>query len=199
MIGARLVLDATNAQLFDESQSESTDPLPDVVPPHHSGICSSGSTGSPKVILRKAPAVFAEDDPSTLAVMESWGPLPSPQLVLTPGPIYHNNGFLSASVLLAGHSIVLMERFQAERMVDLIERYRVYGIYRGHDDVPATSPRSRAYPIETSLSIQWVMQGASVLPHWLARCRSRSAHRSRAFLHLLRIERGRRSRGLSRR
>jgi bile acid-coenzyme A ligase len=169
VIGARLVLDATNAQLFDESQSEPTDPLPDVVPPHHSGICSSGSTGSPKVILRKAPAVFAEDDPSTLAVMESWGPLPSPQLVLTPGPIYHNNGFLSASVLLAGHSIVLMERFQADRMVDLIERYRVTGftgattMFQRIAQIPGISERDLS-------SIQWVMQGASVLPHWLARC-----------------------------
>ena len=127
VIDAAVAIDASTVDLFEESLADSTEVLPEVIPPHHSGICSSGSTGSPKVILRKSPAVVIEGAPGALGIQESWGPLSPDQLILTPGPIYHNNGFLTMSNLLSGHRVVLMERFRADHMVDLIEQHRVTG------------------------------------------------------------------------
>jgi bile acid-coenzyme A ligase len=169
VINAPLAVDGTNAAgLFEESLSESTEVLPEVTAPHHSGICSSGSTGSPKVILRKSPAVVIEGAPNALGIMESWGPISADQLILTPGPIYHNNGFLTMSNLLSGYRVVLMERFRADHMVDLIERHRVTGftgatpMFQRVAQLPDITSRDFS-------SIEWTMQGAAVLPQWLAR------------------------------
>ena len=125
VIGAEVTLSG-NDDFFEATLAEPTAPLPDVVPPISSGICSSGSTGTPKVILRQVPAVY---DPESvpLQIQQSWGPLSGNQVVLTPGPMYHNNGFMITIDLLAGFRCVLMERFNAARAVDLIERYRVTG------------------------------------------------------------------------
>jgi bile acid-coenzyme A ligase len=166
-INARVTLSGEELGLFEMSTGASTDPLPEVTPPYHSGICSSGSTGSPKVILRKSPALWSEAV-SSLAVVESWGKLPRPQTILTPGPLYHNNGFLSTSDLLSGQSIVLMERYRADRMVDLIERYRVTG-FTGATPMFQRVARLPDIARRDLSSIQWVMQGAAVLPPWLAR------------------------------
>ncbi|MDQ1360155.1 MAG: bile acid-coenzyme ligase [Acidimicrobiaceae bacterium] len=168
VINAALVVDASNFDLFEDSLSESTEVLPEVTAPHHSGICSSGSTGSPKVILRKSPAVVTEGAPGALGIMESWGPISADQLILTPGPIYHNNGFLTMSNLLSGYRAVLMERFRADHMVDLIERHRVTGftgatpMFQRVAQLPDIASRDFS-------SIEWTMQGAAVLPQWLAR------------------------------
>src|SRR6185312_15372449 len=100
--------------LFDRSLSCSTEPLPDVTPPKARGICSSGSTGSPKIIVVERPGVV---NPATIsntsAMIESYGPMPHPQLVLVPGPLYHTVGFSATNHLLAGDSVVLLERFDA--------------------------------------------------------------------------------------
>jgi len=168
VIDAAVTVDASTADLFEESLAESTEVLPEVTAPHHSGICSSGSTGSPKVILRKSPAVVIEGAPGSLGIQESWGPLSPDQLILTPGPIYHNNGFLTMSNLLSGHRVVLMERFRADHMVDLIEAHRVTGftgatpMFQRIAQLPDVTTRDFS-------SIEWTMQGAAVLPQWLAR------------------------------
>ncbi len=167
VIGAKVHLDESSTDLFEDSLSRSTDALPDVVPPHNSGICSSGSTGSPKVILRGAPAVTFEGAPSSLAITESYVTLPPDQLILTPGPIYHNNGFMTMANLVSGFRVVLMERFRADHMVDLIERHHITGF------TGATPMFQRVAQIEGVTerdfsSIQHTMQGAAALPQWLA-------------------------------
>lgn len=167
VVSAKVVLSEDSAELFARSLQASTEQLPDVVSPHHSGICSSGSTGTPKVILRQAPAIYTPASASSLVVVEEWGALPRPQLVLTPGPMYHNNGFHITSDLLAGLNVVLMERFDAARLVDLVEQLRITGMtgatpmYQRVAQLPDV--RSRDFS-----SIQWVMQGASLLPPWVA-------------------------------
>jgi bile acid-coenzyme A ligase len=168
VVNAKVVLSESSAELFERSLSESTEPLGDVVSPHHSGICSSGSTGTPKVIVRQAPAVYTPASASSLVVIEEWGELPRPQLVLTPGPMYHNNGFHITSDLLAGLNVVLMEKFDAALLVDLVEQLGVTGMtgatpmYQRVAQLPGV--RSRDFS-----SMQWVMQGASPLPAWVAR------------------------------
>src|ERR1035437_10314497 len=41
---------ADEIEWLERSRSESTEPLPDAIAPHGWGMCSSGSTGAPKII-----------------------------------------------------------------------------------------------------------------------------------------------------
>src|SRR5262245_3381280 len=98
----------------------SPDDLPDAVSPMVHGICSSGSTGLPKVILSQRPGLY--DPLLTTPFAETWGrPIPRPQHVLVLGPMYHVNGFHAVHSLVGGDRIVVMERFDAARAVDAIE------------------------------------------------------------------------------
>ena len=166
-LSPRLLIDAEHADIFEESRSASTEPLPEVVPPHGWGVCSSGSTGTPKVILIKNPGLFLPIA-GVSSVVESYGELPMPQLVLVPAPLYHTNGFTAARNLMAGNRIVLLERFNAGRILDLIERHRVTGFIGATPmlqricQVPGIDDRDLS-------SLDWVQQGASPLPVWLGR------------------------------
>jgi bile acid-coenzyme A ligase len=155
--------------LFERSLSCSTDPLPDVIPPKARGICSSGSTGSPKIIVVERPGVV---NPATIsntsAMIESYGAMPHPQLVLVPGPLYHTVGFSATNHLLAGDSVVLLERFDAARVATLIERRRVNGM-TGATVILQRIARLDDIGDRDFSSLLWVQQGAAYLPHWLAR------------------------------
>jgi bile acid-coenzyme A ligase len=166
-LAPRLLIDAEHAGIFEESRSAATDPLPEVVAPHGWGVCSSGSTGTPKVILIKNPGIFLPIG-GVSSVVESYGELPRPQLVMVPAPLYHTNGFTAPRNLMAGNKIVLLERFNAARILDLIERHRVTGF------IGATPMLQRICQVpgieERDLSsLDWVQQGASPLPVWLGR------------------------------
>jgi bile acid-coenzyme A ligase len=165
VIGAKVTLGGTD-EFFDSTLEESTEPLPDVIAPISSGICSSGSTGTPKVILRQVPAVY-DPDSVPLQIQQSWGPLSENQVVLTPGPMYHNNGFMITTDLLAGFRCVLMERFNAAQAVDLIERYRITG-FTGATPMFQRIARLEGVRERDFSSIEYTMQGAAVLPDWVA-------------------------------
>ncbi len=166
-IGPRLVVDAGSGDLFAQAASASSQPLPEVTPPRGWGICSSGSTGTPKVILMRSPGCYVEGA-LTAAVVESYGPLPQPQRVLVPAPLYHSNGFTATRNLMSGVQIVLLERFDAPRVLHLIERYRVSGFIGA---TPMLQRLAQVPGIEGRdlSSLDWVQQGASPLPVWLGR------------------------------
>jgi bile acid-coenzyme A ligase len=167
VVAPKVALGGDDLGAIEASVERSTEPLPVVTPPHSSGICSSGSTGNPKVILRQAPGLWPRNRTS-LMIEESWGPVSSDQTVLVPGPMYHNNGFMITTDLLSGFRTVLMERFNAALAVDLIERHRVTGftaatpMFQRIARLPGVKDRDFS-------SIEWTMQGAAVLPQWLAR------------------------------
>jgi bile acid-coenzyme A ligase len=141
-------------------------PLPVVTAPRGSGVCSSGSTGAPKVILGTMPAVFLHSTNVTSMVVADFGPIERPQLVLCPAPLYHTNGFTAFRTLLGGDPIVLLERFKAPLVLDLIERHRITGFIAATPmlqrlvQVPGIEARDLS-------SLTWVQQGASPLPVWL--------------------------------
>jgi bile acid-coenzyme A ligase len=149
-----------------DSVTASTTPLPEVIAPRGSGVCSSGSTGTPKVILGKLPAVFLHSTNVTSMVVADFGPMERPQLVLCPAPLYHTNGFTAFRTLLGGDPIVLLERFKAPLVLDLIERHRITGFIAATPmlqrlaQVPGVAERDLS-------SLTWVQQGASPLPVWL--------------------------------
>ena len=103
-------------------------PVPDVLPQPGKAIASGGSTGRPKLIIDPRPWGHAADDS---AGPEGWevGFRPG-QTQLVCGPLYHNSPFVWATRgLLLDQTIVLMSRFDAALVVDLIERHRVGWIY----------------------------------------------------------------------
>ena len=135
--------------------------LPDAVSPCTNGICSSGSTGTPKVIVVRNPAVFRPEMAVPLA--EPWGPVARPQTVLVPAPMYHTNGFATLLSLLGGDRLVVLERFDAARIVDLIERHRISTFIATPTmlsriaDVPGIDDRDLS-------SVAWILQGAAPMP-----------------------------------
>ncbi len=166
-INPRLIVDADHADLFDDSLSASREPLEEVVSPRGWGVCSSGSTGTPKAIVTKSPALYVPGSP-TSSVVESYGALPRPQRVLVPAPLYHSNGFTATRNLMGGDQIVLLERFDASRILRLIEHHRITGF------IAATPMLQRLVQVDDIdrcdlSSLQWVQQGASALPVWLGR------------------------------
>ena len=163
----KLLIDAEHSDLFGASRSASTEPLPEVTPPHGWGVCSSGSTGTPKVILIKNPGLFVPVA-GVSSVVESYGELPMPQLILVPAPLYHTNGFTAPRNLMAGNRIVLLERFNAERILDLIERHRITGFIGATPMLQRICQVSGIDDRDLS-SLDWVQQGASPLPVWLGR------------------------------
>ncbi len=130
-INPRMLVDADHADLFDESLAASSEPLEEVIAPRGWGVCSSGSTGTPKAIVMNSPGLYIPGSP-TSTVVESYGPLPKPQRVLVPAPLYHSNGFTATRNLMGGDQIVLLERFNAARILDLIEQPPDHRLHRRH-------------------------------------------------------------------
>jgi len=140
--------------------------LPDAVSPMTHGICSSGSSGLPKVILVRRPAVWTEE--TGAAFPDAWMEVPRPQVLLVPGPMYHSNGFATLRNVLAGDELVLMEKFDAAGVLDLVETHRVTTMtatttmLQRIADVPGVDGRDLS-------SLVWVLQGAASISPTLVR------------------------------
>jgi bile acid-coenzyme A ligase len=158
--------DDTQAVLTASAASQSADPLPDMVSPNANGICSSGSTGLPKVILTLAQGVWTPE--SSFPFLAAWTPTPTPQTIMVPGPMYHTNGFSPLTYLLGGDHLVVLEKFDAALVVDTIERYRITNFTA----TPTMLSRIAALPDirrRDLSSVAWILQGAAVMPHTLLR------------------------------
>jgi bile acid-coenzyme A ligase len=167
VLDAKALVEPDDTELLVDSAQLPADPLPEVTPPHGSGILSGGSTGSPKVILRKAPGLYLPGS-SGNALIEAYGPLSQPQLIIVPAPLYHNNGFMAAGHLLSGDRLVLMERFNAARQLDAVEQYGATG-FIGATIMLQRMAREPGVEKRDLSTIEWVMHGAAPLPEWLAR------------------------------
>ena len=99
-------------------------PLP-CDPPHPGkAIASGGSTGHSKIIVDRTanPCIYGTRA-SRLGARHG-------QVQLVCAPLYHNSPFLSSFGGLADdHTLVIMEKFDAARAVDAIERHRVNYAY----------------------------------------------------------------------
>lgn len=161
VVGATVHLDETSVAWIDGTAGRPVPDLPDVVSPSMNGICSSGSTGTPKVILLGWPAVYNEAFSTPMVTM--WHPVPSPQVVLVLSPMYHTNGFATLLSLLGGDELVLLQKFDAARVLDIIGRRRVSTftatptMLKRIADVPGIDERDLS-------SIEWVLQGAAPMP-----------------------------------
>lgn len=89
-------------------------------------LYSSGTTGQPKGILRDLPTVApSEPLPVMLFVRAMFG-FRDGMTYLNPAPLYHSAPQASVSASLRmGSTTVVMEHFEAEQWLALVERYRV--------------------------------------------------------------------------
>jgi bile acid-coenzyme A ligase len=109
---------------LDHADRYSDVALTDIISQPGKAIASGGSTGRPKVIVDPRPWSAAPGD-FARAYGETSGMQPG-QVQLVAAPLYHNVPFLRSHLgLFEQHTLVVMERFDASRALDLIERHRV--------------------------------------------------------------------------
>jgi bile acid-coenzyme A ligase len=80
--------------------------------------------------------------------------------------MYHTNGFSPLTYLLGGDRLVVLEKFDAATVVDVIERYRITNFTA----TPTMLARIAALPgirQRDLSSVAWILQGAAVMPQAL--------------------------------
>src|SRR6185437_14187949 len=156
------VVDETSRWALEaRAAGESADALPVAVSPTANGICSSGSTGVPKVILNLAPSLWIEQQGEPF--LANWTPVAKPQTIMVPAPMYHTNGFATFLMLLSGDHLVILEKFDAALFLDTIEKYRITNFTA----TPTMLSRIAALPDirqRDLSSIVFILQGAAVMP-----------------------------------
>lgn len=139
-------------------------PLESKVAKHWKAMTSGGSTGRPKVIVDAAPSAMPP-----AALRGSVLMMPEDGVMLNPAPLYHNFPFaMTHMAMLAGTSVVGMTRFDAEALLQLIDRHRVQWV----NLVPTMMSRVARLPAEvrarydlSSLNVLW--HTAAPIPPWL--------------------------------
>ena len=151
VLGANLPID----------QTLSADPLEEAISPHWKAMTSGGSTGRPKIIIDHMPGVYDPEMPALLQQVDD--------ILLNPGPLYHNAPFASMhSALFTGGHVVEMGRFDAGEALRLIGRHGVQWV----NFVPTMMTRIWKLPEEERLaadmsSLRIVFHMASMCPVWL--------------------------------
>ena len=127
-------------------------------------VATSGSTGTPKIVAMESPAVMARDETATTVLGTGIG-----TWYLTTSPLYHVNGWMYCYAPLLGDChVLLMERFDAQRAVELVEKYHVQFTCM----VPtmlmrvARLPNASEYDLS---SLERVVYGGASAPEWVIR------------------------------
>lgn len=136
--------------------------LEDRVSPAWKAPTSGGSTGRPKLIVAGQQGFVS---PASAAFWR----IGRGDVVLMPGPLYHNGPFITAAAALqVGAPLIIMPRFDAEETLRLIEMHRATWIYL----VPTMMGRIWRLPKEvregydlSSLKTAWHL--AAPCPAWL--------------------------------
>lgn len=144
------------AALHEASKDDSD--LPDTISPSWKAPTSGGSTGRPKLIVA-----------GTAGITQAGGALlwdirPN-DVVLMPGPLYHNGPFVTAfPALMVGAQVVIMPKFDAEETLRLIEKHKVTWIYV----VPTMM--SRIWKLPEEVRAKYDMSSLRTLWHLAAPC-----------------------------
>ena len=144
------------ARLLAESDDES--PLPDCIAPSWKAPTSGGSTGRPKLIVSGLQGVM-------LPTQIDYWRLGAEDVAIMPGPLYHNGPFSSAIVALtAGAQLVLLPKFDAEAVLQAVERHRGTWLYL----VPTMM--SRIWRLEPELRARYDVGSLKTVWHLAAPC-----------------------------
>ena len=89
-------------------------------------LYSSGTTGQPKGILRPLPDIHPNDALPVMMLVKQMFRFREGMIYLSPAPLYHSapQASVSATIRL-GSTAVIMEHFDPEQFIALVERYRV--------------------------------------------------------------------------
>jgi long-chain acyl-CoA synthetase len=89
-------------------------------------LYSSGTTGRPKGVLRPLPDQPPDEPLSALAARLNVWRFREGQIYLSPAPLYHSAPLAGVGgTIRRGGTAVVMERFDAEHFLELVEQYRV--------------------------------------------------------------------------
>ncbi len=89
-------------------------------------LYSSGTTGQPKGVLRELPTVAPSEPLPVMEFVKGMFGFRAGMTYLNPAPLYHSAPQASvAASLRMGATTVIMEHFDAEQWLALVERYRV--------------------------------------------------------------------------
>ena len=106
--------------------AQSDAPAPDDMPPRRYLQFTSGTTGFPKAIDAVDTTLPQADTVAGFfAMLREWTAERPEGTHLCLGPLYFNASLTSVRILGAGHPLVVMTKFDAERALELIERYRI--------------------------------------------------------------------------
>ena len=139
--------------------------VPDIAAGNWKAICSGGSTGRPKLIVDHGPARLTANIRGLIDLVG----LPVDGVMMSPGPLHHNAGFLFSNLgIVAGSRIVGMERFDAEKCLALVERHRIEWLFL----VPTMMHRIWSLPSSIRerydlSSLRRVVHMAAACPVWL--------------------------------
>lgn len=157
------VLGVVSLQELLGSATLSADPLPAVALAPGKAIGTGGSTGRPKLIVQSGAWGYS---PEFGELLSAFGMRPG-ITNLVPGPLYHNYGFDWFYIgLVLPQTIVLMERFEATRAVQAIQKHGVQ--YAGF--VPTMMARIAKLPdlrAEDLASIEVAFHSAAPCPPWV--------------------------------
>lgn len=139
----------------------SADSLDVVISPYWKAMTSGGSTGRPKIIVDHSPGEY---DPNALGRL-----MIADDVLLNPGPLYHNAPFATMHTgLFTGAHVVEMGKFDALEVLRLIGRHRIAWV----NLVPTMMTRILKQPEEVRAaadmsSLRVVFHMASACPIWL--------------------------------
>ncbi len=146
---------------YTPDPSLSDAPLPEKTSVSMKAMTSGGSTGRPKLIVSKTPAVW--DLETEYLEIQTQGAM------LVPGPLYHNGPFMWAIIaMFKGATVAVTTRFDAEQTLDIIEKLKIDTVYM----VPTMMRRIWALPEEVRLkydvsSLKSLWHLAAPCPRWL--------------------------------
>jgi bile acid-coenzyme A ligase len=158
-------LDGISREAMRSLERYPSTPPPDAVPQPFKAIASGGSTGKPKLIVSPG-AWCLPPSAHPFALVMGIGP---GECLYSPGPLYHNQAFMFSQVaLFAGASIVINEKFDADRALAAVERYRptILNVVPTMMQRMARAPSFQQRDL-ASLKALWHM--AAACPEWVKR------------------------------
>ncbi len=166
VLAARYLVREGDCELFDHAAGLDAGELPDRVAPSIGGICSSGSTGTPKIIMDDTPGLIGADFGTPFPA--AWGVAIDTQRILVPTALYHTNGYAAFSNFLVGDAIVILEKFDAALVVELVKRHQIT-TFTATPTMLQRIARVPGLSRADLASVVWIQEGAAVLPPALAR------------------------------
>jgi len=128
-------------------------------------LYSSGTTGRPKGILRPLPDCPPGEPLPLFTFLHGMFRVSDDMIYLSPAPLYHSAPQASMSLAIRnGSTSVIMERFDAEQFLALVERYRIT-----HSQlVPTMFSRMLKLPVEARS--KYDLSSLKVIIHAAAPC-----------------------------